>query len=322
MGAENTHMIQDEENQESLSETQEASAQSRFLHSYNVPELFERTAELATCHRSTQWVVADTDLLVNNAVGKVILAPRHGTDEDSYRMRLGQCGQELGQPDGRRIAGKSELDGVHRQVISDRILDDLEQLLRAVLTANGKLVQELHHEAAESLECAWYPNVRVHLNEYTFRCVDVDLEQASLVEWRVEEGQQALVCNVGPGISNVPARLRQDALVIVAVEQSVLDVALPAILVASAAAHTVRLQACLLENDEEPPLAGSDASLRYVRLHWQHVGIGRSGHGVLGGHGCSSFACSVLGQRLGWPVDVGLVGRENSHRRRGRRGTR
>ena len=53
------------------------------------------TTHFATCDRRTEWVVADTDLLVDNTVSKVILAPRHGADEDSYRMCLGQCGQEL-----------------------------------------------------------------------------------------------------------------------------------------------------------------------------------------------------------------------------------
>ena len=48
------------------------------------------------------------------------------------------------------------------------------------------------HEAAEPLECTRYSDVRVHLDEHALGGVDIHLQQARLVERRVEEGQEAL----------------------------------------------------------------------------------------------------------------------------------
>ena len=52
----------------------------------------------------------------------------------------------------------------------------------------------------------------------------VHLEQAGLVQGRVEQREEALVRNVWPRVGNVAARLGEDALVVVAVEQRVLGV--------------------------------------------------------------------------------------------------
>ena len=48
------------------------------------------------------------------------------------------------------------------------------------------------HQAAEPLEGPRNPHMRVDLNEDTLCGVDVDLQQARLVERRVEQRQQAL----------------------------------------------------------------------------------------------------------------------------------
>src|ERR1700722_19178500 len=48
-----------------------------------VPNVFRRMAKLAASDTSTQAVIADTDGLVLEIVGKVILAFGHGTNEDT-----------------------------------------------------------------------------------------------------------------------------------------------------------------------------------------------------------------------------------------------
>ena len=48
------------------------------------------------------------------------------------------------------------------------------------------------HQAAEPLEGSRNPHMRVDLDENTLCGVDVDLQQARLVERRVEQRQQAL----------------------------------------------------------------------------------------------------------------------------------
>ena len=81
------------------------------------------------------------------------------------------------------------------------------------------------------------------------------------------------MCDVWSCICNVPSCLGENALVIVAVEEGILHIALPPILATASRAHPVRFQARLLENDKEPSLAGRDAALGNVRLNGKHVWI-------------------------------------------------
>ena len=50
----------------------------------------------------------------------------------------------------------------------------------------------LTHEATETLEGSGDTNVGVDLDKHASCSVDVDLEQPSLIQGRVEEGEQAL----------------------------------------------------------------------------------------------------------------------------------
>lgn len=90
--------------------------------------------------------------------------------------------------------------------------------------------------------------------------------------------------DVGAGVCNVPARLCEDALVIVAVQEGVLDVAFSAALSFSTAGDSVRLQACLLQNDKQSALGRCHATLGYVGLYGQHGRVRGTRQGVVGGH--------------------------------------
>ena len=54
------------------------------------------TTHFATCDRRTEWVVADTDFLVDNAIGKVVFSPSHGTDKDRNIVSLWEGRQVFG----------------------------------------------------------------------------------------------------------------------------------------------------------------------------------------------------------------------------------
>ena len=92
-----------------------------------------------------------------------------------------------------------------------------------------------------------------------------------------------LVGNVWPGICDVPTRLCENALVVVAVEEGILDIALLAVLASRRRADAVRLEAGLFENDEKPTLAGGDSAFGNVRLNGKHVRIGDNRQGVVRG---------------------------------------
>lgn len=48
---------------------------------------------LATCNRCAQWILTDTDLFINDVIGKVIPTTSHRTDKDSNGVRLWERGQ-------------------------------------------------------------------------------------------------------------------------------------------------------------------------------------------------------------------------------------
>lgn len=77
-------------------------------------------------------------------VGEVVRSTGHGSDKDTDGVRLGQRRQELGQADRRRVTGEGELDRVRRQVVGDGVLDNTEELLRALDTTNAELVKKLN----------------------------------------------------------------------------------------------------------------------------------------------------------------------------------
>ena len=59
--------------------------------------------------------------------------------------------------------------------------------------------------------------MRVDLNESILSCMDVHLQEASSVEWAVQEHHEALVSDVGPGCRDITIVLRQFFLVVITV---------------------------------------------------------------------------------------------------------
>lgn len=128
-------------------------------------------------------------------------------------------------------------------------------------------MQQLNHQATESLERAWYPHVRIDLDEDTFCGVDKYLQSSRLVKRRVQKREETLMRDVRTSIRNVPTGFCKDSLVIVAVEEGVLDFALPTALSLPSTGNAVCLKARLLQDDEEPPLGGGWTTPWYVSLH-------------------------------------------------------
>ena len=92
-----------------------------------------------------------------------------------------------------------------------------------------------------------------------------------------------LVGDVWTGVGDVSAGLCEDALVVVAVQEGVLDVALSAALCLGAAGDSVGLQTGVLQDDEESALGRGEAGLGYVGLDGEHGGVVRGGLSRLGG---------------------------------------
>ena len=61
----------------------------------------------------------------------------------------------------------------------------LQQFLGAIGRSDAKLLQQLHHEATEALECARQPYLRVYLDQHIPRCVHIHRLHTSHAELRI-----------------------------------------------------------------------------------------------------------------------------------------
>lgn len=158
----------------------------------DVPAVLGRMAELAARNAGRQAEVADRNLLIHHLIGEVIGAPSHGANKHAAALLGVQRVDVVTHADERRIETERDLAAVGREMIRDRVGNDPEELFLRRRRADGEPVQQLHHQASESLECPGYPHRGRHLDQDALGRVDVDLQPAGLVDRGVDKGQQAL----------------------------------------------------------------------------------------------------------------------------------
>lgn len=166
--------------------------------SQNVPHFLRRVAELAAGHTGTETVVADTDRVVLERVGKVIVALGHGTDKDGDALLGTQRLDVILGADHGGVETHGHLAAVGGQVVGDRVLDDLEQLLLRVGGANGEPVEQLNHQTGEPLERSRNAHRGIDFDQNALGRVDENLEAAGLVDGRIQESEKALSQIVNP----------------------------------------------------------------------------------------------------------------------------
>jgi len=149
-------------------------------------------AKFTACHTCTQTVVADTDGVIFEGVGKVIVTLGHGTNEDANALVGTQRLDVVGGPHHRSLETESHLPAVGGKMVRDGVLDNLQQLLLGVCRADRQPVKELNHQTGEPLESSGNTDGGVHFNQNPFGGVNVNLQSSGLVDGRVKEGQEAL----------------------------------------------------------------------------------------------------------------------------------
>ena len=149
-------------------------------------------AELGAGDRGREREVGDTNLLVHVLVGKVVAALGHGADKDADGLVWVQLLNVLAHLDDWCVEGEGDLAAVWWEVVRDWVLDHLEELLLRVGGADGETVEELHHQTGEALEGTWDADRWADFDEDALGGGNVDLEEACLVDWRIEEGEEAL----------------------------------------------------------------------------------------------------------------------------------
>jgi hypothetical protein len=148
--------------------------------------------ELAACDAGTEVEVADGDAVILEVVGKVIAALGHGTNKDCNALVLLEAGDVVAHAHYFRVETERDLAAVWRQVVGDGVLDDFDQLLLRRGRADLVSVEQLHHQTCEALECTRDAHSRRDSDEDVLCRLNVDLQLAGLVDWRVEQGKQTL----------------------------------------------------------------------------------------------------------------------------------
>lgn len=172
----------------------------------DIPDVLGRVAELAARHAGAQAVVADADVIVDDAVGEVVASLGHRPDEDADALRVPQVGDVVLDPHHRRVEAQRDLPAARRQMVGDRVPDHPQQLLLRVGRSDRESVQQLHHQTGEALERARDADGRADLDEDALGRVDVDLKLARLVDGRVQQRQETLAVINGPSsASRIPS---------------------------------------------------------------------------------------------------------------------
>ena len=149
-------------------------------------------AELAAGHTGTKAVVADTDGVILEGVGEIVVALGHGTDEDGDAL----FGAErfdivLGAHHG-RLETEGDLAAIGWQVVGDWVLDHFQQLLLRVGGADGETVKQLNHQPSKPLKSSRNAHGRVDFDQNALGSVDENLKTTGFVDGGVQEGKEAL----------------------------------------------------------------------------------------------------------------------------------
>lgn len=150
-------------------------------------------AELAASHTGTETVVADTDGVVLEGVGKVVVALGHGTNENGNALFRVQRLEVILSADHGGIKTHRDLAAVGRQVVGDRVFNNLEQLLLRVGGADGEPVKQLNHQTGKPFERSRNTHGGVDFYQDALGCVDEDLEATSFVDRGIQQGEKALL---------------------------------------------------------------------------------------------------------------------------------
>lgn len=191
--------------------------------------------ELAASHAGGKAVVADTDGLVLEFIGKVVLSLGHGPDKDADTFGGRQSVDVVSHPDHFGVETEGDFSAIHREVVGDGVLDDLQQLFLGVDRSNRESMEQLHHETCKAFERSRDSHGRADLDQHPLGGVDEDLQLAGLVDGRVEESEKTLhvevssfttlfsgrcshlMGDVGSGVTDVAAHLAHDSDVFIAV---------------------------------------------------------------------------------------------------------
>ena len=92
----------------------------------DVPDIFNSVAEFTTRHASAQAVITNTDSVVLESVGEVIVSFSHGTNKNANALFWSYVLNIIFDTNDRLVVAEGHLAAIRGQMVSDRVLDDLE----------------------------------------------------------------------------------------------------------------------------------------------------------------------------------------------------
>ena len=109
--------------------------------SYNVPDIFGSMAELTAGHTGAQTVVADTDGVVLESIGEIVLTFSHCSNKNTDAFVSSQSLDVILYSHNLGIVTQGNLPTVVWQVIGNGIFDDFKEFLLGVCRPYGKSMQ-------------------------------------------------------------------------------------------------------------------------------------------------------------------------------------
>lgn len=104
----------------------------------NIPDILDSIAKFATRYASAQAVIAYTDRVVLEAVGKIVVTFGHRTHKDANTLFRPEIRYVVFNPNHICVIAERDLTAIGRQVIGDGILDDLEEFFLRICGSNGE----------------------------------------------------------------------------------------------------------------------------------------------------------------------------------------
>lgn len=148
--------------------------------------------ELAARYAGRQAVIADGNLLIDILIRKVVGTLGHGTNKHADALVLAQSVDVLADAHNGGVKAERNLAAVGRQMVRNRVLDHLQELLLRVGSLDGQTMKELDHETGEALEGTGDTDRRRDLDQDSLGGLDVNLQPSGLVDGRVEKREETL----------------------------------------------------------------------------------------------------------------------------------
>lgn len=132
----------------------------------DTPDILCGVTELAASNTGTEVELADSNAVIFDVVGEIVVALGHGSHENRDALVLTEARDVVAHANNLGIETESDLAAVRWQMVGDGVLDHLDELLLGRSRADLVFVEQLHHQSGEALERSRYADCRADPDEH------------------------------------------------------------------------------------------------------------------------------------------------------------